>query len=126
VHRWSAKRSSGGWFLRVPIVGADSDASYRKIPELSIGGDIPAKLTVNANDLARMPREIVSVADQDGTKVNHEGVSLRRSSKVPFSLGLTTDIRLFFRSATWTQLLATNPSFVAGKRDGVDRGADMV
>jgi len=49
--------------------------------ELTIRGDIPATLVLKADDLAGMPRETVSVADQDGTKVNYEGVSLREILK---------------------------------------------
>lgn len=44
---------------------------------LTVQGDIPAPLTLKADDLAQMPRESVSVADQDGTKVSYEGVALR-------------------------------------------------
>jgi len=49
--------------------------------ELTVRGDIPAPLIVKADDLARMPRETVSVPDQDGTKVNYEGVTLREILK---------------------------------------------
>ena len=48
---------------------------------LTIQGDIAAKLTLKAEDLAGMPRETVSVADQDGTKVSYEGVPLREILK---------------------------------------------
>jgi DMSO/TMAO reductase YedYZ molybdopterin-dependent catalytic subunit len=46
-------------------------------PELKVIGDIPAPLTLKADDLARMPRETVLIPDPDGTKVNYEGVALR-------------------------------------------------
>src|ERR1700675_4437209 len=50
--------------------------------ELTVRGDIPAAaLILKADDLARMPRETVSVPDQDGTKVNYEGVPLREILK---------------------------------------------
>jgi DMSO/TMAO reductase YedYZ molybdopterin-dependent catalytic subunit len=44
---------------------------------LTIQGDIAAPLTVTAKDLAAMPRETVSVTDQDGSQVTYEGVPLR-------------------------------------------------
>jgi DMSO/TMAO reductase YedYZ molybdopterin-dependent catalytic subunit len=47
------------------------------VAELTIRGDIPAPLILKADDLARMPREAVSIPEQDGTKVNYEGVPLR-------------------------------------------------
>jgi DMSO/TMAO reductase YedYZ molybdopterin-dependent catalytic subunit len=43
---------------------------------LTVQGDLPAPLTLTAQDLEKMPRETVSVADQDGTKVSYEGVPL--------------------------------------------------
>jgi methionine-rich copper-binding protein CopC len=59
--------------------------------ELTIRGDIPAPLILKADDLARMPRETVSVPDQDGTKVSYEGVSLReilKRARVPLGKDL--------------------------------------
>jgi DMSO/TMAO reductase YedYZ molybdopterin-dependent catalytic subunit len=44
---------------------------------LTISGDIDKPLTLKAEDLATMPREKVSIPDQDGTQVAYEGVSLR-------------------------------------------------
>ncbi len=49
--------------------------------QLKIAGDISSPLTLSAEDLAKMPREAVTVADQDGTKVQYEGVSLREVLK---------------------------------------------
>jgi Oxidoreductase molybdopterin binding domain len=49
--------------------------------ELTVRGDIPATLTLKADDLAQMPRETVSIPEQDGTKVNYEGVPLREILK---------------------------------------------
>jgi hypothetical protein len=43
---------------------------------LTVQGDLPAPLTLTPQDLEKMPRETVSVADQDGTKVSYEGVPL--------------------------------------------------
>lgn len=44
---------------------------------LAVNGDVSTPLTLKAEDLAAMPRETVSVDDQDGTKVQYEGVLLR-------------------------------------------------
>ncbi|HWB86996.1 MAG TPA: molybdopterin-dependent oxidoreductase [Bryobacteraceae bacterium] len=43
---------------------------------LTITGDLPSSLVLKAEDLSKMPRETVSVQDQDGTKVDYEGVLL--------------------------------------------------
>lgn len=48
---------------------------------LTITGDIPSPLTIKAEDLAKMPRETVSIPDQDGTQVEYEGVLLREILK---------------------------------------------
>jgi hypothetical protein len=45
--------------------------------QLTVSGDIPSTLVLSQDDLAKMPRETVSVADQDGTKISYEGVLLR-------------------------------------------------
>jgi DMSO/TMAO reductase YedYZ molybdopterin-dependent catalytic subunit len=44
---------------------------------ITISGDIPAPLTLSVEDLAKMPHETASIPDQDGTKVEYEGVPLR-------------------------------------------------
>jgi hypothetical protein len=44
---------------------------------LAVTGDVAMPLTLKAEDLATMPRETASVDDQDGTKVQYEGVALR-------------------------------------------------
>jgi hypothetical protein len=48
---------------------------------LTVNGDIPAPLLLKADDLATMPRETVSIPDQDGTKISYQGVSLREILK---------------------------------------------
>ncbi len=45
--------------------------------QLTVSGDIPSTLVLSQDDLAKMPRETVSFADQDGTKISYEGVLLR-------------------------------------------------
>ena len=44
---------------------------------LTVSGDIPSPLTLKADDLAKMPRQTVSVTDSDGSKIEYEGVLLR-------------------------------------------------
>jgi len=44
---------------------------------LKVCGDIPAQLTLKAEDLAMMQRDAVPIPDQDGTEVEYEGVPLR-------------------------------------------------
>ena len=44
---------------------------------LKVCGDIPAPLTLRAEDLAMMQRDSVPIPDQDGTEVEYEGVPLR-------------------------------------------------
>lgn len=47
----------------------------------TVGGDLSSPLTLKAEDLAAMPRETVTVPDQDGTNIVYEGVSLREILK---------------------------------------------
>ncbi|MGD0438520.1 MAG: molybdopterin-dependent oxidoreductase [Bryobacteraceae bacterium] len=61
------------WFSLAGIAIAQTPAP----PTLTVAGDIAAPLTLKAEDLARMPRETVSVPDQDGNKVEYEGVPVR-------------------------------------------------
>ncbi len=67
--------------LFLPLAPAQTAAQNAAAPELTVRGDIPAPLILKADDLARMPRETVSVPDQDGTKVSYEGVALREILK---------------------------------------------
>jgi hypothetical protein len=49
------------------------------VPEpakLTIAGDVSASVTLTAEDFAKMPRESVSVQDQDGSQISYEGVPL--------------------------------------------------
>jgi hypothetical protein len=48
---------------------------------LTVSRDIPSTLTLKAEDLTKMPRETAAVPDQDGTKVEYEGVTLREILK---------------------------------------------
>jgi DMSO/TMAO reductase YedYZ molybdopterin-dependent catalytic subunit len=49
--------------------------------ELSIKGDVASPLVLKSEDLAAMPRETVSVPEEDDTKVEYEGVALREILK---------------------------------------------
>jgi DMSO/TMAO reductase YedYZ molybdopterin-dependent catalytic subunit len=60
---------------------AQQSAQQPASTTLAITGDVPMPLTLTADDLAKMPRETVSVDDQDGTKVQYEGVLLREVLK---------------------------------------------
>ena len=44
---------------------------------LSVSGDVPTPIQLKPGDLARMPRETVTVHEQDGTETHYEGVPLR-------------------------------------------------
>jgi hypothetical protein len=48
---------------------------------LSVSGDVSTPLSLTAEDLAKMPRETVTIPDQDGTKIVYEGVLLREILK---------------------------------------------
>jgi hypothetical protein len=48
---------------------------------LTVSGDIPETLVIKAEDLAKMPRETATIPDQDGTKIEYEGVPLREILK---------------------------------------------
>jgi DMSO/TMAO reductase YedYZ molybdopterin-dependent catalytic subunit len=63
------------------VTTAQTNQQTAAAAPLIVRGDIPAALTLTAEDLLRMPRETVSVADQDGIKVNYEGVNLREILK---------------------------------------------
>src|ERR1700744_2283827 len=43
---------------------------------LAVTGDVTTPLTLHAEDLASMPREKVTISEEDGTKVEYEGVRL--------------------------------------------------
>lgn len=48
---------------------------------LVVSGDIPSPVTLTADDIAKMPHETVTIPDQDGTKVDYQGVPLREILK---------------------------------------------
>src|SRR5271155_2958142 len=57
-------------FLLFPLLGGAQTV-------LTISGDIPTTVALKLEDLATMPRETVTVEDQDGAKVAYTGVLLR-------------------------------------------------
>jgi DMSO/TMAO reductase YedYZ molybdopterin-dependent catalytic subunit len=63
------------------LASAQATAPGAAAAELNIRGDIPEPVVLKAADLAQMPRETVSVADQDGTQISYEGVPLREILK---------------------------------------------
>jgi hypothetical protein len=48
---------------------------------IAVSGDVASPLSLTGDDLAKMPRETVTIPDADGTKVAYEGVSLREILK---------------------------------------------
>ena len=94
---------------------------------LAVTGDVATPLTLKADDLAKMPRETASVTDQDGTKVEYEGVPLREILKragaplgnqlrgkalASYVLAKAHDgYQVCSRWASWTPRSATNRSW---------------
>ena len=69
-----------GWLCAVLVYGQASQLQTAPAA-LTVSGDIPSSLILKAEDLAKMPRETVTIPDQDGTKVDYEGVPLREILK---------------------------------------------
>jgi DMSO/TMAO reductase YedYZ molybdopterin-dependent catalytic subunit len=67
--------------LTVGLIFAQAPPQTPASTTLAVTGDVTTQLTLTADDLAKMPRETVSVDDQDGTKVQYEGVLLREVLK---------------------------------------------
>lgn len=74
-------------FLRALLLGAIAascgfgQAQQAATTTLAVTGDVPTPLMLTDEDLAKMPRQTVSVEDQDGTKVEYEGVPLQEILK---------------------------------------------
>lgn len=64
-------------FIAGALLFAQTPPQQSASTTLTVNGDAAMPLTLKAEDLAAMPRETVSVDDQDGTKVQYEGVPLR-------------------------------------------------
>ncbi|MBV9770557.1 MAG: molybdopterin-dependent oxidoreductase [Bryobacterales bacterium] len=62
--------------LLTALVSAQGWAQAPAAAVLAVQGDIPSPLSLTADDLAKMPRESVSVPAPDGSKIVYEGVTL--------------------------------------------------
>lgn len=62
--------------LALTLLGGFVAAQAPPAAVLAVQGDIASPLTVTADDLAKMPRETVSVPAADGSKIVYEGVTL--------------------------------------------------
>ena len=49
---------------------------------LTVSGDLPKPLKLTAAEFANMPRETVTIPEQDGAKTQYEGVALREIMKL--------------------------------------------
>jgi DMSO/TMAO reductase YedYZ molybdopterin-dependent catalytic subunit len=101
---------------------------------LTVRGDIPAEVSLKADDLAGMARETVTIPDQDGTKVKYEGVPLREILKragVPLGKELRgkalasyvvakarDGYQVVFSLGEMDAAFGNEPILVADKRDG--------
>jgi hypothetical protein len=63
--------------LCASVARGQTSQEQAPLPTLTVSGDIPSRLVLKAEDVAKMPREKVLVPEQDGTKVEYEGVPLR-------------------------------------------------
>ena len=68
-------------FTFLGLLYAQSTPEQAAPAALTVRGDLPSPLTLTTQDLDKMPRESVTVSDQDGTKVSYEGVPLREVLK---------------------------------------------
>lgn len=101
---------------------------------LNVTGDVSSPLQLKAEDLAKMPRETVSVKDEDGASIQYEGVPLREIlARAGAPLGtnlrgkaLTTyvlakahdDYAVLFALAEVDAAFGNESILVADKRDG--------
>ena len=101
---------------------------------LTVSGDIPSPLTLNLADIAAMPHQVATVADENGKKIAYEGVPLREILlKAGAPLGgqlrgknLTTYVlakahdgyQVIFTLAEFDTQFANEPIWLVDKRDG--------
>ncbi|MGA2213365.1 MAG: molybdopterin-dependent oxidoreductase [Bryobacteraceae bacterium] len=62
--------------LLAAVVSVPLQAQAPPAAVLAVQGDIAAPLSLTADDLAKLPRETVSIPAPDGTKIVYEGVTL--------------------------------------------------
>ena len=121
-------------FLCVALLDGQASQQQTAPPTLTVSGDIPSQLVLKAEDLAKMPRETVSIPEQDGTKVEYEGVPLREILKragapvekelrgkalASYVLAKAHDgYQVVFTLAEVAPEFANEPILVADKRDG--------
>jgi hypothetical protein len=61
---------------RVVCLACMGVLAYAQDAAITIRSDLGPTVVLHAADLAKMPRETVRIPDQDGTKVDYEGVPL--------------------------------------------------
>ncbi len=74
------RRTISGGLLTAVGLFAVSGLAQTEAPSpalLTISGDVSSPLQLKTGDLAKMTRETASVQEEDGTKVQYEGVPLR-------------------------------------------------
>jgi DMSO/TMAO reductase YedYZ molybdopterin-dependent catalytic subunit len=74
-------------FLGAMLTAAQSTQELK----IAVTGDVPTPLSLNASDLAKMPREHVDLAGPGGAKTTYEGVALQEILKkagIPFGAGM--------------------------------------
>jgi DMSO/TMAO reductase YedYZ molybdopterin-dependent catalytic subunit len=122
-------------FVSAQAQGAQAQEPRASAPAtFTVKGDVSTPLTLKAEDLAGMPREKVSVSEEDGTTVEYEGVALREILKragAPLGNQLRgkalasyvlakahDDYEVVFTLAEVDAAFANEQILVADKRDG--------
>jgi hypothetical protein len=67
--------------ITIGLVFAQTPQPQTGTGTIAVMGDVATPLTLKAEDLMNMPRETVSLPEQDGTKIEYEGVALREILK---------------------------------------------
>ena len=91
--------------------------------ELTVRGDLATALVLKPADLASMPRETVSIPDQDGANVSYEGVplgkDLRGKALASYVLAKAHDgYQVVFSLGELDATLGNESIVIADKRDG--------
>lgn len=120
--------------LSAALLSGQANQPQAAPASLIVTGSVPSHLDLKAEDLAKMPRVTVTVTDEDGTKVEYEGVPLREILKragAPMDKGLRgkalasyilakarDGYQVVFTLAEVAPEFANEPIVVADKRDG--------